>query len=127
MLFEINTKKNISAIDQGLKDAAARHKFGILAVHDLQATMKNKGVLYDRAVYVYEVCNPQQAKRVLDANVAVSTALPCRISVYAEGDGYRLATLKPTVLMQMFGNKELAEVAKDVEETLVAMMKEAAG
>jgi uncharacterized protein (DUF302 family) len=127
MLFEINTKKTISAIDQGLKDAAARHKFGILAVHDLQETMKSKGVPFDRSVVVYEVCNPLQAKRALEANLAVSTALPCRISVYAAGDGYTLATVKPTVLMQMFGNGELAQVAKDVEETLVAMMRETAG
>jgi uncharacterized protein (DUF302 family) len=126
MLFEINTKKPISAIDEGLKDAAARHKFGILTVHNLQETMRNKGVEFGREVYVYEVCNPHQAKKVLEANGALSTALPCRISVYQEGDGFRIATLKPTVLMEMFGNADLAPVAKEVEEVLVAMMREAA-
>lgn len=126
MLFEIMTKKPFSAIDQGLKDAAARHKFGILTVHNLQETMKNKGVEFEREVYIYEVCNPHQAKKVLEANGALSTMLPCRISVYAEGDGYRLATLKPTALMEMFGNADLAPVAKEVEEVLAAMMREAA-
>jgi len=34
---------------------------------------------------VYEVCNPDIAKKVLETKGAISTALPCRISVYSEG------------------------------------------
>jgi Domain of unknown function DUF302 len=32
------------------------------------------------------VCNPHQTKKVLEANLEISTALPCRISVYQEGE-----------------------------------------
>jgi uncharacterized protein (DUF302 family) len=78
-------------------------------------------------VLVYEVCNPFKAKAVLEANPAVSTALPCRISVYAKGGEAVLATLQPTALMAMFGNPELEPVAREVEATLKAMMNEAAG
>ena len=41
--------------------------------------------------------------------------------------GYNIATLQPTVLMQMFGSPELGPVAKDVEQVLKEMMADAAG
>ena len=85
MLFEIQSNKNLEAIDLGLQEAAARHQFGIITVHNLKETMAKKGVEFDGECLVYEVCNPHQAKKVLEANGAVSTALPCRISVYRSG------------------------------------------
>ena len=66
MLIEVPTNKPLAALDQDFRAAAERHKFGVLAV-------------------VYEVCNPDIAKKVLETNGAISTALPCRISVYSEG------------------------------------------
>jgi uncharacterized protein (DUF302 family) len=126
MLFEIQSKKNLEAIDLGLQEAAARHQFGIITVHNLKETMAKKGVEFDGECLVYEVCNPHQAKKVLEANGAVSTALPCRISVYRSGEGYRLATILPTALMKIFATPSLVPVAREVEAVIVAMMKEAA-
>ena len=88
--------------------------------------MAKKGVAFSKACLVYEVCNPFQANKVLDADTSISTALPCRISVFEEGDHTKLSTIRPTALLSLFGNKELAPVAQEVEETIIAMMKEAA-
>ncbi|MFB3777185.1 MAG: DUF302 domain-containing protein [Bryobacteraceae bacterium] len=126
MLFEIDSAKNLEAIDKGLHEAAARHQFGVVAVHNLKETMAKKGVEFAGECVVYEVCNPHQAKKVLEANGAVSTALPCRISVYRGFNGYRLATILPTALMKIFATPSLLPVAREVEAVIVAMMKEAA-
>ena len=126
MLYKIHTRKNLTEVAQGLEGAAQKHKFGILGVHDLKARMAEKGVEFDPDCRVFEVCNPHVAKKVLEANAEISTALPCRISVYQEGDGVTLATLRPTALLEMFGTPGLQVVAQEVEETLVAMMQEAA-
>jgi uncharacterized protein (DUF302 family) len=75
---------------------------------------------------IFEVCQPQQAKKVLDANMSVCTALPCRISIYEEGGKTTLATLKPTTLLAMFDSPKLKDVAQEVEFTLVQIMKDAA-
>jgi uncharacterized protein (DUF302 family) len=125
MLYRVHTKKSLEEVGQALEAAAQRHKFGVLGVHDLKAKMQEKGVEFDRACRVFEVCNPQQAKKVLEAKMEISTALPCRISVYAEGDGVTLATLRPTALLSMFEAPGLQAVAEEVEETLLAMMNEA--
>jgi uncharacterized protein (DUF302 family) len=126
MLFEIHSGKTLEQIGHGLEQAAARHQFGIITVHNLKETMAKKGVEFAGECLVYEVCNPHQAKKVLEANGAVSTALPCRISVYSSPSGYRLATILPTALMKIFATPSLVPVAREVEAVIVAMMKEAA-
>lgn len=126
MLFELPSSKSLDEIEQGIQASAARHGFGVIAVHDLKETMKKKGVDYAGECRIFEVCNPQQAKKVLEANGAISTALPCRISAYRAGGTYKLATILPTAMLAMFGNLELEPVAREVEDVVVAMMKESA-
>ncbi|RJR36861.1 MAG: DUF302 domain-containing protein [Desulfobacteraceae bacterium] len=128
MLFEIQSEKSLDQVCQDLEKATVNHKFGVMTVHDLKETMKRKGVEFDRECRIFEVCNPQQAKRVLEKNMQISTALPCRISVFTEGGGkVRLATLKPTALISQFNAPDLHSVAKEVEDILIGIMREAAG
>ena len=97
-----------------------------MQAHNLKETMMKKGVDFARECLIFEVCQPQQAKKVLDENMSVSTALPCRISIYEEGGKTILATLKPTSLLAMFNTPQLVGVAQVVEDTIVKIMKEAA-
>jgi len=127
MLYEKTTRRTPQQAGQALEAAAAKHKFGVLAVHNLQETMAKKGVSFEKECLIYEVCNPFQAKRVLEANPSVSTALPCRIAVFQEGDHAKLSTIKPTAMLALFGSKDLEPVAQEVEEVMIAMMNEAAG
>lgn len=124
MLFEVETTKSLAEIEQGIQAAAARHSFGVIAVHDLKETMKKKGVDFAGECLIFEVCNPHQAKKVLEADGSISTALPCRISAYRHGGGYKLATLLPTAMLALFGRPELAPVAREVEDVILAMMRE---
>jgi uncharacterized protein (DUF302 family) len=126
MLHVVESKKSLDQVARDLEAAVTRHGFGVLGSHDLKATMARKGVAFDRECRIYEVCNPQQAKRVLEANLEISTALPCRISLYEEGARTRLATIKPTAMIALYPNPELRGVAEDVEATVVRIMDEAA-
>ena len=63
---------------------------------------------------------------VLEGDMSVSTALPCRISVYEREGKTILATLKPTALLALFGVPHLEHVAREVEDVIVQIMKEAA-
>jgi uncharacterized protein (DUF302 family) len=126
MLFEKSTAKSPEEIDTALREAAARHKFGVLYMHDLRATMQGKGVDFSKLCRIYEVCNPFEAKQVLETNGAASTALPCRISVYEAPEGLRIATILPTEFMAAFGIPELEAVARRVEDAIVAIINETA-
>lgn len=126
MLHIVESPNPLEVVVKNLEQAVARHKFGVLGVHDLRAKMAEKGVSFDRECRIFEVCNPHQAKKVLDANLEISTALPCRISVYQERGRTKIATIKPTALIDLFGTPALKEVAREVETTLQAIMAEAA-
>jgi len=75
MLFQIESNKSLDENERGLQESAARHQFGVIAVHDLQETLKKKGVNLAMECRIYEVCNPRQAQKVLDADGAISTAV----------------------------------------------------
>ncbi len=127
MFLSIDTKKPLPRLREDLEKACAAHAFGVLGVIDLQSKMKEKGLEYGKPCLVFEVCNPKQAKRALEANPEVSTALPCRIAVFESKDGKtRLSTIRPTKIMSMMdGGPELAAVAREVEQTLDEILHDA--
>jgi uncharacterized protein (DUF302 family) len=126
VLIKSSTSKTVSEAAAALQAAVQANHFGVMQVHNLKETMVKKGVEFDRECLIFEVCQPQQAKKVLDENMSVSTALPCRISIYEEGGRTILAALKPTTLLAMFETPQLKSVAQEVEDTMVRIMTEAA-
>lgn len=126
MIYSVNSSKSLAAIDQSLREAAQRHKFGVLNVLDLKQTLSNKGIDLGRECRVYDVCNPQAASTALTHDMSVSTVLPCRISVFADGDKLTLATVKPTDLMKATGLSGVEDLATQIEREIVAIMNEAA-
>lgn len=126
MLIKLPINKTLSESAASLQAAVEANHFGVMQIHNLQETMTKKGVEFAHECLIFEVCQPQQAKKVLEENMSVSTALPCRISIYEEGGKTVLATLKPTTLLALFNTPQLEEVAQEVEDTIVKIMTEAA-
>ena len=125
MLFKITTDKTVSETAAALQAAVKANRFGVMQVHNLKETMTKKGAEFARECLIFEVCQPQQAKKVLEQNMSISTALPCRISIYEEGGKTILATLKPTAVLAMFSAPQLGPVAQEVEDTIIKIMQDA--
>jgi uncharacterized protein (DUF302 family) len=126
MLIKVSTLKTVSETAAALQAAVEAHHFGVMQVHNLKEAMEKKGVEFARECLVFEVCQPHQAKKVLDQNMSVSTALPCRISLYEEGGKTILATLRPTTMLAMFNVPQLESVAREVEDTIIKIINQAA-
>ena len=125
MLFKLTTDMTVSDTAAALQAAVQANHFGVMQIHNLKETMAKKGVEFAPECLIFEVCQPQQAKNVLEQDMSVSTALPCRISVYEEAGKTVLATLKPTTLLALFNVPQLAPVAQEVEDTIVKIMQDA--
>ena len=82
MLYIIETTKDFETAVRDLEEAVKRHKYGVLHIHDLQKTLKEKGIDFPHRVRILEVCNPQRASRVLTFHMPVNLALPCRTGTY---------------------------------------------
>lgn len=125
-LITRDTGKSLDQACDDLEAAVTNHQFGVMTKHDLKQTMAKKGVDFPRECRVFEVCNPHQAKKVLEANIEISTALPCRISVYEEAGRVHFSTIRPIAMLGMFPAAGAESVAGEVEETMTAILEEAA-
>jgi len=81
MKYIVETPKSVEQAVRDLQAAVERHKFGVLHIHNLQETLKKKGVDFPNACQILEICNPHSAKEVLTEDMALNMALPCRVSV----------------------------------------------
>jgi len=126
MFITMRSKKSLGDVRQRFEEASAERKFGVQGIHNVTATLQSKGLSFDRKLYIYEVCNPAAAKKVLDANIKISAALPCRVSIYMDGKDVVLETLRPTILLKMFNEPTLETTAREVETVIEEIMREAA-
>ena len=88
-------------------------------------TLAQKGVALERDARIYDVCNPQRAKQVLDRDPVMSVALPCAVSVFREGERTRIAFLRPTTLLGLLSTADLGPAAEEVERTMTSILEAA--
>lgn len=120
-------KGSINAVGKRLEEAVKAHKFGVICVIDLQAKMREKSVEFTNPCRIYEICNPQRAKKMLEKQMAIATALPCRIALYKEAGEVKLATILPTQLLGLFDAAELCNETQEIENEIIAMIAETVG
>jgi uncharacterized protein (DUF302 family) len=126
MIYCKHSSLSLDEVEARLREAVVRHKFGILHVHDLQQTLQAKKVAFGIPCKVFDVCNPQAASTALTVEMKISTVLPCRISLYAEGEGCTIATIKPTDLLRATELAGVNQLAAVIEKEILAMINEAA-
>lgn len=126
MYYIIDTEKSFEQASVDLDIAVKRLGFGVLYVHDLGATLRSKGIAFEEQCKIFEVCNPQQAAKVLATDMRLNMALPCRISVFTEKGKTKIGLIKPVqMLSALSDDPALAQVAKEVEERTIQMVNEA--
>ena len=126
MTYKKRSSRSPEEVEARLVEAAARHRFGILHVHDLRQTLQSKGITLGSPCKVYDVCNPQAASKALTTEMSVSAVLPCRISVFGDGAETVIATVRPTDLLRATGLSGVEPLAQEIEREVLAMIDEAA-
>jgi len=91
----VETPKPFVQAVADLESAVKNHGFGVLHIHNLGTTLRNKGIGFAEECKIFEVCNPQQAANVLSCDMRLNRALPCRISVYTEQGQTKIGLIKP--------------------------------
>ncbi len=126
-LVVVETPQHFEDACKALEAAIPAHGFGLLTVHDLGETLRRKGIAFAEQCRIFEVCQPQQAARVLIANMALNMALPCRLSVYTESGQTRIGMISPMAMLAgLNSDPELQTVAAEVEDTTRAIIDTAA-
>lgn len=126
MYYIVDSEKHFEQACQDLHNRVIENGFGVLHVHDLGGTLRSKGIDFREDCNVFEVCNPQQAAKVLQRDMKLNMALPCRISVYTEGGVTKLGLIKPEpMLVALSDDEELGRIAAEVEKQVCLMIDQA--
>jgi uncharacterized protein (DUF302 family) len=123
--YTITSRKNFDDTVKAVTDATADAGFRVLFVHDVAATLAEKGFQRER-VSIVEVCNAKYASQVLAADVKIGLMLPCPIMIYAESGEVCITTMRPSLISGFFPEADIADVAGAVEGILIGIMDKAA-
>ena len=126
MYYIVESRKTFAQAAEDLDAALRRNGFGVLHVHDIGATLRSKGVPFERECKVFEICNPRQAAQVMQADMRLNMALPCRISVYTGGGQTSIGMIEPDHLLRMLSDDPVLQpIANEVEAQMRRMIDEA--
>jgi len=116
--YKVQTNKSFEKAIEDLKESLSNHNFGVLWELNFKDKLKEKGLDFNKNFKILEVCNPSQAKKVLEQNIEVGYFLPCKMVVYEDQGSVFIGMPKPTELIGIINNNELSNIAVEVENEL---------
>jgi len=120
--MEYSYKKNVKIPYQEAivktKEELQKEGFGVLTEIDVKATLKKKLDVDFNNYIILGACNPPFAYQALQAESDIGLLLPCNVIVYEAGGQTFVSAIIPTVAMSMVDNKQLQDVALEVEAKL---------
>lgn len=123
IVYEMKTDKGLDEAIESLKANLKENTFGVLWELNFKDKLQEHGLEFKEDFVVLEVCNPKQAKEVLERNIHIGYVLPCKMVVRTQGDETYIGMTNPEELIGLFNEPELKEVAKSVGETLKKAIK----
>jgi uncharacterized protein (DUF302 family) len=121
--YTLESKKPFDEVVANLERNVPRHQFRVLAVHDVKATLAEKGI--NRApLKIIEICNARFASEALSKQAEVALFMPCKYAVFGEPDKTVVKLARPSMISEMMPESGLVELAGSVEATMIEIMKE---
>lgn len=117
-IFEVTTDKTLADALTDVKKQLAERSFGVLWELNFKDKLQEKGLDFHQDFWVLEVCNPKQAKEVLDRHLDMGYFLPCKVGIYEKDGTVHMGMLKPASLIGMAGKDDLSAIADQVETTM---------
>ena len=110
---------------QRTKEELANEGFGVLSEIDIAATLKKKLDVDFRPYVILGACNPPLAHRALSAETDLGLLLPCNVIIYAsdEPGSCVVAAMDPESALELTGNPEVREVAREVKTRLERVLR----
>ena len=117
------TNKSVQEVIDSLKEVAPRYKYGIQHIHNVQETLKSKGIELENECQIVDICNPIVAQKFLSEDMSLSIIMPCKISVYTQ-DGETIIAMNSLVQLVDDINPDLIEIAQEAQELLLEIIDE---
>lgn len=123
MQYIIESEKSVDEVVNTIQEKIGEYKFGILHIHEIQNTLKSKGLEFDNECRVLEVCNPGYAKTLLEEDMKLAVILPCKIVVYTDKGKTNISINSLTQLIDDI-NPDMIDLAQEIQDTLLKLIDE---
>ena len=117
------TNKSVQEVIDSLKEVAPRYRYGIQHIHNVQETLKSKGIELENECQIVDICNPILAQNFLSEDMSLSIIMPCKISVYTQ-DGETMIAMNSLVQLVDDINPDLIDLAQETQEVLLEIIDE---
>jgi len=121
----VKTQKNIDDVITTLTEDLKEIGFGVLETLDFKKILSEKNVELSNNYRLMEVCNPNLAKQVLEANPDLGLLLPCTIAVYQKDNENYISLARPTSLLSMVSENNLKFSGEEIEDNLIKVIEKA--
>lgn len=115
--YTVSTKKPFDETVRRVEEETKRAGFKILHIHDVAATLKERGFEID-PFKIIEICNSKSAYAVLRADIKIGLCLPCKINVYVKERKTFISGMRPIILSQFFPQANLGNLPKEIDKII---------
>jgi uncharacterized protein (DUF302 family) len=124
LAYKKTSTKPFAELISNIEEEATKRNFRVLHIHDVQATLAEKGL--ELTPYsIVEVCNGGFAQKVLNAEKEIGMMLPCRIAVYDDNGTNTVLLMKPSLISVLMPGADIGSIPQDVEKILIEVVDEA--
>lgn len=112
--YTVTTGKDFETALASVQEEIGKAGMRVLHVHDVQATLAEKGIARD-PYRIVEFCNAKYASAFLNADPKIGLCMPCKINVYVHEGKVVLSGMRPIVLPQFFPQVDLGSMPQEVD------------
>ncbi len=123
--YNIETDRAFDEVVGAVERMAGEHNFRVLHIHDVQATLAEKG-LQREPLKIIEICNGQFAHKALGQDMRTSLFIPCKINVYTEAGKTKIKAMRPLAISEVFPEAGLDDLAREVDGIIIDIVDRAA-
>ncbi len=120
--YTVTTEKDFDDAVLSLEQETKRIGFRVLHIHDVTATLKEKGFDID-PFKIIEICNAKSAYTVLQADIKIGLCLPCKINVYVKEGKTFISGMRPIILYQFFPDAGLGTLPEVIDITMKTIIE----
>ncbi len=122
--YTTTTTKTFDEAVLSVQDEIAKAGMRVLYIHDVQATLAEKG--FEReSLKIVEFCNAKFANEFLNIDIKIGLCLPCKINVYTKDGQTVISGMRPIVLQKFFPKADLGERPKEIDQIIQIIINNA--
>ena len=123
--FSKTVKGDVPGVTERVRSTLKNYGFGVISEINIQKTFKEKLGEDFRPYLILGACNPHFAFQALQSEDKIGTMLPCNIIIQElDENTVEVAAVDPTASMSAVENKDLGNIAHNVQSRLKEMVEE---